>query len=294
MPATTLAAAATGLPMQTLPTVTEIAPGYIAHKVDDNRATPLLSEGDYVVVDTADTMPVPGGMFLVEWSNGRRSLMSTRPTACEIKRDENGRSYYNMRKDGPDTVWYFDPLIAPRSMEEIQEWIKAGRMMGTSDGPYDLDHMRSKIVGRLVGAVDGEAATEWAVRQVGDYEIAIDRQAKKAAEGFDPELWIDLRDRAGQVSVLTVNGGKLGILAWFVDHDSDDATRIYKEYSAVFAAERDGHAYSSAKLEAALRRAGRVMTLKADGWHPDPKMPAHVRAAHVPANRRSVAWEAAS
>ena len=289
MPAAPLAAAATGLPTHTLPTVTEIVPGYIAHKVDDNRAAPLLSEGDYVVVDTGDTMPVPGGMFLVEWSNGRRSLMSTRPTACERRLDEQGRAHLFMRKDGPGTVWYFDPLIAPRSKQEIQAWIKAGRMMGTSDGPYDLDYMRSKIVGRLVGVVDGEAATEWAVRQVGDYEIAIDRQAKKAAEGFDPELWIDLRDRTGQVSVLTVNGGKLGILAWFVDHDSDETTRIYKEHRAVFDAERDGHAYSHAQPEAALRKAGRVMTLKPDGWHPDPKMPAHVRAAHCPEVRRAVA-----
>ena len=283
------AAAAEGLPTHTLPTITEIAPGYIAHKVENERAQPLLSEGDYVMVDTGDTLPVPGGMFLVEWSSGRRSLMSTRPTACEHKRDEQGRTHLFMRKDGPDTVWYFDPLVSPRTMEETQEWIRAGRMMSTSDGPYDLDHMRSKIVGRLVGVVGGEAATQWAVRQIGDYEIAIDRKAKKAAEGFDPELWIELRDRTGQVSVLTVAHGKTGILAWFVDHDSDEATRIYKEHRAVFDAERDGHAYSSAKLETALRKAGRVMTLKDGGWHPDPKMPAHVRAAHVPQDRRAAA-----
>lgn len=289
MPATTLAAAAEGCPDVTLPTITEIVPGYIAHKVEYERAEPLLSEGDYVVVDTGDTLPVPGGMFLVEWLNGSRSLMSTRPAACEIKCDENGRSYYNMQKDGLDTVWYFAPLVAPRSKEEIQEWIKAGRMMSTCDGPYDLDHMRSKIVGRLVGVVDGKAATEWAVRQVGDYEIAIDRQAKKVAEGFDAELWIELRDRTGQVSVLTVMHGETGILSWFVDHDSDEARRIYKEHRAVFDAERNGHSYSGAKLEAALRKAGRVMTLKDDGWHPDPAMPAHVRAAHFPKKRRAVA-----
>lgn len=267
-------AAAEGLPTQTLPTITEIMPGFIAHKVDDNRDAPMLGDGDIVVVDTSDTMPVSGGMFLVKWSNGRRSLMETRPRACEVV-ERDGRSGIVMRKDGPNTVWFFHAIVNGRA-----------RMC---DGPYELDLMRSKIVGRLVGVVDGEAATQWAVRQIGDYEIAIDRQAKKAAESFDPDLWIDLRDRTGQVSVLTVTPGKLGILAWFVDHDSDEATRIYKEHRAVFDAERDGHAYSRAKLETALRKAGRVMTLKDGRWHADPKMPAHVRAAHFPEERKAAA-----
>jgi hypothetical protein len=95
-------------------------------------------------------------------------------------------------------------------------------------------------------------------------------------------LWIDLRDRTGQISVLTVNPGGNGILAWFTDHDSDEAMRIHKEHSAVFEAYTDGHAYSRAKLEAALRKAGRVMTWKNGKWHPDPAMPMHVLTVHFP------------
>ena len=249
----------------TIPPVTEIAPSYVAHKVDDNDDAPLFRAGDYVVADATDTMPTAGGMFLVEWSNGRRSLMKTKPRACEFI-EVDGGSRIVMRKDGPDTVWYFHCIV--NSM---------GRLC---DGPYDVAYMRTKIVGRVVGLAAGVAATEWAVRQIGDYEIAIDRKAKKVAEGFDADLWIDLRDRAGQVSVLTVNNGKTGILARFVDHESAEADRIYKEQRAVFEAEHEGHAYSRAKLEAALRKAGRVMTAKDGYWHADPAMPAHVRAAH--------------
>lgn len=250
-----------------LPRINKIERNFMAHAVTRDEDAPLVKRGDYVVADTSDTMPVDGGMFLVEWSNGRRAVMKTRPRACEFFERDGVPSIF-MRGDGPDTVWYFH--CAVRSMSRL------------CDGPYRLEQMQSKILGKVVGVAVGEAATEWAEHQVGEHDRVVDQRARKAAEGFDPDLWIDLRDRTGQVSALMVRPNGNGILAVMVDHDGVEADRIYKKYDAVFRAEVEGCTHSRAKLVAALRKAGRVVTLKDGRWCPDPKMPAHVLAAHFP------------
>lgn len=251
-----------------LPRVSKIERDFVPHLIKDNDDAPLFKAGDYVVADTSDTLPVDGGMFLVEWSNGRRDVMKTKSRACEyIERD--GQSGISMRSDGPDTCWYFHCPV--RGMFRL------------CDGPYRLEHMQSKILGKIVGVAVGEVATEWAEHQIGEYGRAVDRRARKVAETFDADLWIDLRDRTGQVSALMVRPTGNGILAVMVEHDGVEADRIYKKYDAVFRAEVEGCTHSRAKLEAALRKAGRVVTLKDGRWCPDPKMPAHVRAAHFPA-----------
>lgn len=284
MPQPCLPAADPGLPTtqpHTLPRLTAMKHHFVAHAVSDSSGAPIVHAGDYAVADTTDTVPVPGGLFLVEWSNGRRNLMKTRPAACE-RRVENGHSCLTLRRDGSDTVWFFDPPYAPHSREEIQEWFRQGRMMGTSDGPYDLEYMRTKIVGRIVGVVDGESSTDWAKRQISERDHTTDRQARKIAESLDADMLIDLRDRAGQVGALVVYPGKTAILYANVDCDGGIARGIYKDFGAVFRAERDGLKYSRAKIEAALRKAGRVITIADGEWRPDPAMPSSVLAAHFP------------
>jgi hypothetical protein len=286
MPQPTLPAAATGLPISreqihVLPRLRCLKSRYTAYAVTDGQDAPVFSPAEFVVADTADTEPVAGGMFLVEWNNGSRSIMETRPTACH-RRIENGHSVLSLRKDGPDVCWWFDPIVRPRSAEETKEWVRQGRMMSTSDGPYDLEHMRTKIVGRIVGVVDGEVATDQAIRQISDYNLATDRQARRVAESFDADLLIELRDHTGQVAALVVYPDKTTIMYALVDFDAEEVDRIYKEFEAVFLSERDGHKYSRAKIESALRKAGRVITLKDGQWHADPAMPSHVLAAHFP------------
>jgi hypothetical protein len=252
---------------EVFPRLTEVDSHCIAHAVSDNREAPVFRAGDYVVADTTDREPVAEGVYLVEWSNGCRDLMKTMHASCE-RRVENGQAYLTMRRDGSHTVWYFHAVVSG--------------MFRLCDGPYEVEHMKTKIVGRIVGVIDGDMATEWARRQVEEYNLVTDRQALAIAASLDADLLIELQDRTGKVSVLVQYPDKTAILSACVDHDTEEAARIYKDFWSVFRSLQDGGKFSRAKLEAALCKAGRVITVRDGQWHPDPSMPQQVRMVHFP------------
>ncbi|MCL6706739.1 hypothetical protein M8R20_06995 [Pseudomonas sp. R2.Fl] len=259
------------------PRLHEISPSLVAYAVPDNSDAPAFREGEYVVADPADRKPVNGSIVLVEWSSGRRSLTSTRAEAGEWS--ERG---VRLCHDGPDLVWWFDPIVQPRNDAEAAEWCRAGRIRSTSDGPYSADHMQEKTIGRVVGIATGSVASSWAREYCEKHDREVDMRAQKAAQNFDPELYIQLFDRIGHVLVVCDSPGSTGILGSLTrECDHDERCRIYTEYAAVFAAHREGLGHSDRKLEAALRNYGRVITWSDGEWRVDRRMPDHVRAVHM-------------
>jgi hypothetical protein len=118
-------------------TLFDAAPeGHILWPVQDESADPHLKPGEYGVIDTADRQPVAGELFLIEWNSGRRSYVQT-----------------NVRRFGGDPVWMTDPLNRPRGAEELQRWLRERRPIYTSDGPYPVEYLACKLVGRVVGVV---------------------------------------------------------------------------------------------------------------------------------------------
>ncbi|RUU59940.1 hypothetical protein [Mesorhizobium sp. M2C.T.Ca.TU.002.02.1.1] len=261
-----------------LPRITEVSPHFESHAVLDNRDAPVFRKGEYVIADPSDTVVMDGSIVLVEWSSGRRCLMSTRSTAGEWSEHS-----VSVRKDGPHLVWWFDPIVRPRDQAEAEAWIKAGRIQGTSDGPYRAEHMREKTIGRVVGVAASVEVTKWAIERCAKRNREVDLRARRAARGFDPDLYVQLFDKIGQVFVIHDSPRGSGILGRIINGcDFGEKSQIYQDYAAVFAARRDGLDHSNRKLEAALRKAGRVITWGDGQWHVDPKMPDHVRAVYAP------------
>jgi len=54
----------------------EIPLGCVAYRVDDNRCEPLIKRGDVIAVDTRDRKPMPEEPYLIEWSDGSRSVVA--------------------------------------------------------------------------------------------------------------------------------------------------------------------------------------------------------------------------
>lgn len=260
-----------------LPRITHPSLNHIVYAVPDERNAPAFRQGEYVIVDPDDRKAMHDSNVLVEWSGGRRSLMSTRIGAGEWL--EHG---VRLCDDGPDEVWWFDPIVRPKSSAELDDWRRAGRIMSTSEGPLHAEHLEEMTVGRVLGIAARADAIRWAQEQCEKYDREIDERARKAAEEFDPELYIQLFDQTGKIYAVydSPRGAMIGAaIADGCAHE--ERLRIYRDHAAVFAAARDGLEHSNKKLEAALRKAGRVFSWTAQGGSADPRMPMHVRDACI-------------
>lgn len=268
-----------------LPIVTEIESHFIAHAVQDARDWPVVQKGDFVIVDPTDTTAVDGSIVLVEWSIGKRSLVSVGTEPCEWM-DGGG---VRLHRDGPHLAWWARPLVRPRSPGELVEWRQAGRIARTSEGPLRAEHLNKIAVGRVIGVAAKGAATEWAHAQCAVRDTDVDRRALRAAELFDAALYIELRDRTGSVAAIYESEDSVGVMSACTDYDHAEAARIYKEHAAVFAAQRDGLGHAKNKLVAELRRQRRVITLAVGEYRADPAMPEHVRSSHFGRRQAEVA-----
>lgn len=103
-------------------------------EVTDGRAHPHICAGEFAIFDPADTDPMHGEMFLMEWDSGRRGLV------------ELGRRILVTDSGDAAACWtaHWAMALAP---------IKTGTAVTErwGDGPYLASGIAPKLRGRVVG-----------------------------------------------------------------------------------------------------------------------------------------------
>ena len=117
-----------------LPLISECPEGMGEHYADDPGAYPMVRKGETVVYDPAQRELTHGALYVMQWNNGVRDVMLT-----------NLRPVGGMGEDR----WWVDPVNRV-----------GDRTVFASDGPYDADHLREKIVGTVVGVLVPQRAGE--------------------------------------------------------------------------------------------------------------------------------------
>jgi hypothetical protein len=106
------------------------------HVEKDDTHAPHIRAGEFVIIDEQDREPSRGDLFLLQWMNDTRGIMLASERPCQM----------NPLPAPKEPVWWLDPLnrFDPRR-----------RLNYLSDGPYFLDQLRQKIVGRVIGLYQG-------------------------------------------------------------------------------------------------------------------------------------------
>lgn len=135
--------------------------GCIAFPVVDQDSAPHLRLGEFAVVDTSDTAPRNGEVYVIQWDSGRRML-------CQANRYKPGQTFHI---NGQDT-WRVGSIRRGPSWEQLQAEVKrhaaAGRIYmipGWCEAPLPQDYLQSKLVGRVIGILG--ASVEGPMRTVG-------------------------------------------------------------------------------------------------------------------------------
>jgi hypothetical protein len=138
-------------PLRALEMMRDPPAGCIAFPVTNSMCEPHLHCGEFAVVDTNDREPQHGEVYVIQYSNGREIVHISR-----------------RRGNGDGIVrWFAGNLAATLlSPEQKDATIKgivsdeiASPALGAflslcmSDGPYNSDHLREKLVGRVVGVL---------------------------------------------------------------------------------------------------------------------------------------------
>jgi hypothetical protein len=124
----------------------EMPEGCIAIRIDDNRAAPHVRPGDVVIVDPRDREPMPGEMFVIEWMNGKRQVVETRKQRLTVHPRDGGAAE---RQDCWFAEWQMTIHGLGGGEDQTQRW---------ADGPYSENALTEKLVGRIVGIFDQQAA----------------------------------------------------------------------------------------------------------------------------------------
>jgi len=135
-----------------------LPPGCITVLAPDDRFAPHIREGELTIVDTTDVEPVVGEFFVIAYNDSRLPGGYVFKFIEPICRMVN---YVESAKEGERDYWTSDPAKGtPREFwealhEPMANVILARRMgrpsMVMKEGPFTTDHLRSKLIGRVVG-----------------------------------------------------------------------------------------------------------------------------------------------
>lgn len=125
-------------PQRAMVVLDELPLGCIAFRVDDNRCEPVIRRGDIVAIDTSDRMPMPDEPYLIEWSNGGRSVVAAYFTTAPAGSAWHGRLFVGD--------------LFPRQLMNLAGQ-PAGEPIRWGDGPYTFEQLAEKMVGRVVGVL---------------------------------------------------------------------------------------------------------------------------------------------
>ena len=154
--------------------------GHGTFLVTDDGSEPHLKRGEYAVVNTVDREVQHGELYVVQSESGprRRWLAHARKSMTNIT-GPNAK---------PSLVWWLGDLRGYRETDE--PYLGVPIFSGLSDGPYETEHLQSKLVGRVVG---------FAFKSLGQ-RIAPEagfRDEKGGNAAFDPAEYLDVLIRTG-------------------------------------------------------------------------------------------------
>jgi len=125
----------------------QIPEGCFAFPCTDEYSLPHIRPGEWVLVDTRDTLPRHGEAYVIQWNSGRRQI-------CQAHRRQN-------RSAAPATYhWSVGALANPVGRASVDAAVNAYisgeatmQQLGWSEGPFADDdrHLRSKLVGVVIG-----------------------------------------------------------------------------------------------------------------------------------------------
>ncbi|TXM66965.1 hypothetical protein FV226_22605 [Methylobacterium sp. WL12] len=153
-----------------LPAMSECPEGMGEQYVKDAGAYPLVRKGETVVFDPSRRELMHGTLCVIEWHSGTRDVVLT-----------------NHRQIGGqgEPQWWVDPVNR----------IGAGTVY-TSDGPYDADHLRQKIVGTVVGVLVPQRASQ------AEREVSAEATQKSVLSEKGAEVYA-AREREREAAALT-------------------------------------------------------------------------------------------
>jgi len=114
--------------------------GCILQLVVDDDSAPHLRAGEFAIVDTTDTEPQHGEVFLVRWSNGRTSIQQLLARSHTY----DGRSFVGFWTCCLNFEPYRPGKTRPGLVTEISH-----RSM--ADGPRTADVIQRSLIGRVIG-----------------------------------------------------------------------------------------------------------------------------------------------
>lgn len=122
--------------------------GRVTFMVRDGHSMPFIRPGEWVVVDTTDTTPRDGDVYVIEWDSGKRDLCQASISRTKF-----------LNHDG-STVWTVHSIRRMDS-EQVKAWFEAQRNNpaggaamfpgGWTEGWFDITHLSSKLVGAVIG-----------------------------------------------------------------------------------------------------------------------------------------------
>lgn len=160
--------------------------------VEDDASAPHLRKGEYAVIDTTDCDPQHGELYVIQYESGER-----RRRIIQVRSDQ-----LNITGLGaaPSLVWWVGDLRGYRQTDEVA-FGDVPVFAGLSDGPYQTDHLQSRLIGRVVGVASLDLggliapAAGW-----------LNEAAGNAA--FDPAEYVDVLIRTGHRPNVLYDKGK--------------------------------------------------------------------------------------
>lgn len=120
----------------------QVPEGCIAFPCTDRHSEPHVCPGEFVLVDTRDTTPRDGEVYVIQWQSGRRCI-------------------YQATRVPSDGTWIVHSLkrLSGRAIQSYladaqRDAARSGHVAmlpGWSDGWYDSDHLEEKLVGCVIG-----------------------------------------------------------------------------------------------------------------------------------------------
>ncbi len=124
-------------PIRALTMINAVPAGCLLHPVTNDDSAPHLRAGEFAIVDTTDTEPQHGELYLMRWSNNRTSIQQI---IAKSHRFED-RTFIGF--------WTRSLNFEPYSRAAGTTLCVSHR--STMDGPRETDAIKKAIVGRVIG-----------------------------------------------------------------------------------------------------------------------------------------------
>jgi hypothetical protein len=124
-------------PLRALTMFDHVPAGCMLHMVPDDDSAPHLRAGEFAVIDTGDTDPQHGEIYLVRWSTDRPSIQQVIAKRHRFE-DTTFIGFWTRCLN-------FEPYSS-----DMQNTVCISHR-STMDGPREADVIKKALVGRVVG-----------------------------------------------------------------------------------------------------------------------------------------------